>query len=137
MIHSARPTVSPVATTIICRFVLLDLKSGDGRTICAKIMITTGRDCGSVEWIKRAFLRSRHSYKFPANTTMWKSEIVNFNERSSFNTILSFKRFANLHLKMIDYRRERNASANSSVLTSANKTWIFSANDIFKFSVFL
>ena len=32
MIHSARPTVSPVATIVFCCFVLLDLKSGDGRT---------------------------------------------------------------------------------------------------------
>ena len=32
MIHSARPTVSPVATIIFCCFVLLDVKSGDGRT---------------------------------------------------------------------------------------------------------
>ena len=31
MIHSTRPTVSPVATIIFCCFVLLDLKS-DGRT---------------------------------------------------------------------------------------------------------
>ena len=51
MIHLARPTVSPVATIIFCCFVLLDLKSGDGRmdgwrngrTTCAKIIITTGR----------------------------------------------------------------------------------------------
>ena len=44
MIHSARPTVSPVATIVFCCFVLLDLKSGDGRTdgrtTCAKTMIT-------------------------------------------------------------------------------------------------
>ena len=54
MIHSARPTVSPVATIFICCFVLLDLKSGDGRTdnMCEK-MITTGRDCGLAEWIKK------------------------------------------------------------------------------------
>ena len=31
MIHSARPIVSPVATIIFYCFVLLDLKSGDGR----------------------------------------------------------------------------------------------------------
>ena len=58
MIHSARPTVSPVATIIFCCFVLLDLKSTDGRTngrtTCAKIMITTGRDCGSADWIKKS-----------------------------------------------------------------------------------
>ena len=32
MIHLTRPTVTPVATIVFCRFVLLDLKSGDGRT---------------------------------------------------------------------------------------------------------
>ena len=49
MIHSARPTVSPVATIIFCCFVLLDLKWGRtyGRKTCAKIIITTGRDFGS------------------------------------------------------------------------------------------
>ena len=29
------------------------LKSGDGRTTCAKTMITTSRDCGSASWINR------------------------------------------------------------------------------------
>ena len=53
MIHSARPTVSTVETIIFYCFVLLDLKSGDGRTTCAKIIITTGWDCGSDEWIKK------------------------------------------------------------------------------------
>ena len=32
MIHSARPIVTPVANIVFCCFVLLDLKSGDGRT---------------------------------------------------------------------------------------------------------
>ena len=32
MIHSARPTVTPVATIAFCCFVLLDLKSGDEGT---------------------------------------------------------------------------------------------------------
>ena len=32
MIHSARPTVSLAANIVFCCFVLLDLKSGDGRT---------------------------------------------------------------------------------------------------------
>ena len=32
MIHSARPTVTPVANNVFYCFVLLDLKSGDGRT---------------------------------------------------------------------------------------------------------
>ena len=53
MIHSTRPTVTPVATIVINSFVLLYLKRGDGRTICAKTMITTDRDCGLAEWIKR------------------------------------------------------------------------------------
>ena len=34
----------------------------NGRTTCAKIMITTGRDCGSAEWInKRNFIFQIHS----------------------------------------------------------------------------
>ena len=32
MIHSAKPTVSPVENIFFCYFALLDLKSGDGRT---------------------------------------------------------------------------------------------------------
>ena len=57
MIHSARPTVSPVenivfAWNLFCfaRFWKLGM---DGRITRAKTMITTGRDCGSAEWIKR------------------------------------------------------------------------------------
>ena len=58
MIHSARPTVSPVvnivlAWSLFC-FVLLDLEKWGrtyGRTTCAQTMITTRRDCGSAEWI--------------------------------------------------------------------------------------
>ena len=51
MIHSARPTVSPVAKHC---FVLLGFEKWgltDIRTTCAKTMIPTGRDCGSAEWI--------------------------------------------------------------------------------------
>ena len=51
MIHSARPIVTPVANIVFCWFVFLDLKSGDGRTTCAKTMIPTGRDFGLAEWI--------------------------------------------------------------------------------------
>ena len=51
MIHSARPIVTPVANIIFSCFVLLDLKSGDGRTTCAKTRIPTGRDFGLAEWI--------------------------------------------------------------------------------------
>ena len=32
MIHSSRPPVSPIANIVFCCFVLLHLKSGDGRT---------------------------------------------------------------------------------------------------------
>ena len=52
MIHSARPIVTPVANIVFCCFVFLDLKSGDGRTTCAKTMIPTRRDFGLAEWIK-------------------------------------------------------------------------------------
>ena len=40
MIHSARTTITPAAN-IVCCFVFLDFKSGDGRTTCAKAMIPT------------------------------------------------------------------------------------------------
>ena len=43
MIHSARPIVTPVANIVFCCFVLLDLKSGNGRA--------DGRDFGLAEWI--------------------------------------------------------------------------------------
>ena len=53
MIHTARPTVQPVAITIFTclKFVLFYeiLKSGDGRTTWVKIVITTG----SALWIKK------------------------------------------------------------------------------------
>ena len=58
MIHSAKPTVSPVANIVFCLFCLLDFKKWgrtDGRTYerttCAKTMIPTGCDCGPAEWI--------------------------------------------------------------------------------------
>ena len=51
MIHSARPIVTPVENIVFRCFVFLDLKSGDGRTACAKTMIRTGRDFGLAEWI--------------------------------------------------------------------------------------
>ena len=42
MIHSAKPTVSPIANIVFhLKFVLF-----------VKTMITTGRDCGSASWIK-------------------------------------------------------------------------------------
>ena len=54
MIHSARPTVSPVANIVFALFCFARFcKVGtDGRTKCAKTMIPTGRDlgwsCGSI-----------------------------------------------------------------------------------------
>ena len=49
-------THSHVSSEHSC-FVLLDLKSGDGRTdvrtTCAKTRIPTGRDFGLAEWIKK------------------------------------------------------------------------------------
>ena len=53
MIHSAKPEVQPVAITIFTLNVFCFEKWGrtDGRTTCVKIMITTGRDCGSTSWI--------------------------------------------------------------------------------------
>ena len=49
-IHSAWPTVSPVANMIFVSFCLLDFEMW-GRTTCAKTVIPTGRDYGSAEWI--------------------------------------------------------------------------------------
>ena len=53
MIHSARPIVTLIANIVFCWVVLLDLKSGDGRTTCAKTIIPTGHDFGLAEWIKK------------------------------------------------------------------------------------
>ena len=55
MIHSVRPTVSPVANIV---FTLLDFEKWgrtDGRTTCAKTMIPTGRDFGLAKWINTSF----------------------------------------------------------------------------------
>ena len=58
MIPSARPTVDPVAIINFTRnsFVLSDFEkrglTDAGRTI-VKIVITTGRDCGSAKWINK------------------------------------------------------------------------------------
>ena len=53
MIHSARPTVSPVVNIVLALFCFAKFwKVGtDGRTTCAKTMIPIGRDCGSAELI--------------------------------------------------------------------------------------
>ena len=62
MIHSSKPTVSPVAKIVFFLFCLVRFEKWgrtDGRTYgrtyerttCAKTMIPTGRDCGSAEWI--------------------------------------------------------------------------------------
>ena len=65
MIHAASPTTSETLLLFEIWFVLLGfeandisfceiLKSGDGRTeTFSKIMITTGRDSGWVEWINK------------------------------------------------------------------------------------
>ena len=51
LIHSARPTVTPVANIVFCCFVFLDLKSGDGRTdnMC-KNNDPYRRNCGYARW---------------------------------------------------------------------------------------
>ena len=56
MIHSARPTVSPVVNVFAWNlFCFAKWGRTDGRTYerttCEKIMITAGRDCRSAEWI--------------------------------------------------------------------------------------
>ena len=51
MIHSARPTVSPVANIVFALNLFCFEKWG--RTTCAKTVITTGRDSGSSSWIKK------------------------------------------------------------------------------------
>ena len=57
MIHWARTTGSPVENIVSCSFVSLDLNSGDGRTdgrtICEKKIIPSGRDYGLAEWINK------------------------------------------------------------------------------------
>ena len=47
MIPSARSTVQPVVSILFLRA----LKSTDVRMTRVKIIIFTGRDCGSAEWI--------------------------------------------------------------------------------------
>ena len=60
MIHSARPTVSPVVNFVFALFCFARFwkVETDGRdvwmyvrTTCAKTIIPTRRDCGSAEWI--------------------------------------------------------------------------------------
>ena len=70
MIHSARPIVTPVANIVFCCFVFLDLKSGDGRTTCAKTMVPTGRDFGLAEWIKKHL--SFYFNVLPLLTFLWR-----------------------------------------------------------------
>ena len=72
MIHSARPTVSPVvsivfAWNLFC-FARFWKVGTNVRTICAKTMITTGSDCGPAEWI--------NCYKF-LKTLSWMSRNCN------------------------------------------------------------
>ena len=54
MIHSARPTVTPVANIVfflLYCFARFEKWGMDGRTTCAKTIIPTGRGCGLAEWI--------------------------------------------------------------------------------------
>ena len=72
MIHLARPTVSPVANIVFTLFGSI-LKSGDGRTTCAKTMIPTGSDCGFAEWIKKLInVRKIFAFTFLATDAVKK-----------------------------------------------------------------
>ena len=55
MIHPGRPTVSSVANIVFTWNLFCFEKFGrtHGRTTCAKMMITTGHDCGLAEWINK------------------------------------------------------------------------------------
>ena len=59
MIHSSRPTVSPVANIVFC-FALLDLNSGDGRTygqhVRKQLSLPTVTVGWLAEWIKNICL---------------------------------------------------------------------------------
>ena len=55
IIPSARSAVTSNKPCFHLKFVLLYIESGDGRT-CVKTMITTGRDCGWVEWINNVLV---------------------------------------------------------------------------------
>ena len=55
MIHSARPTVTPITNIVFCCFVFCTVDKWVRtyvRTTCAKTIIPTGRDFGLAEWIK-------------------------------------------------------------------------------------
>ena len=62
MIHLARAIVTPVASIVFFCFVFLDLKSGDGRTACAKAMTPTGLGFGLAKWIN-CFYTGNFAYK--------------------------------------------------------------------------
>ena len=53
MIHLASPSVSPLVKIVFAGNLFCFEKWGrtDGRTTCAKTIITTGRDYGSASWI--------------------------------------------------------------------------------------
>ena len=78
MIHSARPTVSPVANIVFVWYLFCFEKWGRTyvRTICAKTMITTDRDRGSASWINKPlstfylwpFVSFQHSLNFLAHS---------------------------------------------------------------------
>ena len=71
MIHSARSTILPIVN-IVFRWNLFCFEkwgrtdrrtngSTNGRSTCAKTMITTGRDCGSASWINIPHHKDSHN----------------------------------------------------------------------------
>ena len=60
MIHSARPTVSPIAKHCFLLFCFARFEKWertDRRTTCAKTMIHAGRNFGLAEWINSVLLQ--------------------------------------------------------------------------------
>ena len=92
MIHSARPTVSPVANIIFALFCWI-LKSGDGRT--------DGRDCGLAEWINMhgpSVSYSHYSFLYAVSCNMLQCEsccqvIISQDEKKSLFLALSMMYF--------------------------------------------
>ena len=82
IIHSARPIVTPVANIVFCCFVFLDLKGGDGRTTCAKTMISTGRDfwVGRVDQYGEIIWKSCHEAIFIHYPKLYSMMFVILNE---------------------------------------------------------
>ena len=64
-------------------FVLSDFESGDGRKTCMKIVFTTGRYCGSAEWIYTTKGLSKCQLSW--NYRQWKRKLrVSQNKRIQF-----------------------------------------------------